>query len=104
MFSYVTVTDSGEYLEVAEDLNLRIMDIVAAAGSSLVFPSQATYVEKGRGLDPERAQAAEAQVQAWRERHELWLPRLPQEKIAELDNTLEYPPDGSAMGTGGERR
>ena len=104
VFSYVTVTDSGEYLEVAEDLNLRLMDIVAAAGSSLVFPSQTTYVEKGRGLDPERAQAAEAQVQVWRARRELWLPRLPQEKIAEIDNTLAYPPDGSAPGPGGERR
>jgi MscS family membrane protein len=104
VFSYVTATDYGEYLEVAEDLNLRIMDIVAAAGSSLVFPAQTTYVEQGRGRDPERAQAAEAQVQAWRERRELWLPRLPPEKIAELDNTLDYPPDGSATGPGGGRR
>src|SRR4029450_8703657 len=68
VFSYVTVTDYGEYLEVAEDLNLRLMDIVAAAGSSLVFPAQTTYVEKGRGLDPNRAQEAEAQVQEWRQR------------------------------------
>ena len=100
VFSYVTVTDYGEYLEVAEDLNLRLMDIVAAAGSSLVFPAQTTYVEKGRGLDPNRAQAAEAQVQEWRQLGELWLPRLPQQKIAEIENTLEYPADGSAPGTG----
>ena len=99
VFSYVTVTDYGEYLEVAEDLNLRLMDIVAAAGSSLVFPAQTTYVEKGRGLDPNRAQAAEAQVQEWRKLGELWLPRLPQQKIAEIENTLEYPADGSAPGT-----
>ena len=76
------------------------MDIVAAAGSSLVFPAQTTYVEKGRGLDPDRAQAAEAQVQEWRKLGELWLPRLPQQKIAEIENTLEYPADGSAPGTG----
>jgi MscS family membrane protein len=100
VFSYVTVTDYGEYLEVAEDLNLRLMDIVAAAGSSLVFPAQTTYVEKGRGRDPNRAQAAEAQVQEWRQQGELWLPRLPQQKIAEIENTLEYPADGSAPGTG----
>jgi MscS family membrane protein len=100
VFSYVTVTDYGEYLEVAEDLNLRLMDIVAAAGSSLVFPAQTTYVEQGRGRDPNRAQAAEAQVQEWRQRGELWLPRLPQQKIAEIENTLEYPADGSAPGTG----
>ena len=47
VFSYVTVTDYGEYLEVAEDLNLRIMDIVAAAGSSFALPAQTTYLEAG---------------------------------------------------------
>ena len=100
VFSYVTVTDYGEYLEVAEDLNLRLMDIVAAAGSSLVFPAQTTYVEQGRGRDPNRAKVAEAQVQEWWKRGELWLPRLPQQKIAEIENTLEYPADGSAPGPG----
>ncbi|MGH8069407.1 MAG: mechanosensitive ion channel family protein [Candidatus Entotheonellia bacterium] len=99
-FSYVTVTDYGEYLEVAEDLNLRMMDIVAAAGSSFAFPSQTTYIEEGSGLDGDRSRAAEARVQAWRERGELYLPRFPPEKIAEIDNTLAYPADGSAMGTG----
>jgi MscS family membrane protein len=94
VFSYVTVPDYGEYLEIAEDLNLRIMDIVAAAGSSLALPSQTTYVEKGRGLDSDRARAAEAQVKEWRERHELWLPRFPREKIIEIDSTLEYPAGG----------
>jgi small-conductance mechanosensitive channel len=37
VFSYVTVTDYGEYLEIAEDLNLRIMDIVAAADPVLPY-------------------------------------------------------------------
>jgi MscS family membrane protein len=89
--------------EVAEDLNLRLMDIVAAAGSNLAFPSQTTYIEKGSGLDGDRSRAAEAQVQAWRERGELYLPRFPPEKIAEIDNTLPYPADGSATGPGDGR-
>jgi MscS family membrane protein len=100
VFSYITVTPVLEYLEVAEDLNLRIMDIVAAAGSSFAFPSQTTYIEKGAGLDADRARAAEVQVQDWRERGELFLPRFPSEKIAEIDNTLVYPPDGSATSIG----
>ena len=104
VFSYVTVTDYGEYLEVAEDLNLRIMDIVAASGSRVALPGQTTYLEEGRGLDLDRSQAVEAQVKEWRERHELWLPRFPHDKIAEIDNTLEYPAAGSATGTGGGRR
>lgn len=102
VFSYVTVTDYGEYLEVAEDLNLRIMDIVAAAGTGLALPAQMTYLDEGRGLD--RARAVEVQVQEWRERRELWLPRFPREKIAELDNTLQYPAEGSTTGTEGGRR
>ncbi len=104
VFSYVTVRDYGEYLEVAEDLNLRIMDVVAAAGSSFALPAQTTYLEAGRGLDPDRAQATEAEVQAWRERRELWVPRLPPEKIAEIESTLDYPAGGSAPGTEGGRR
>jgi hypothetical protein len=76
------------------------MDIVAAAGSSFALPSRTTYVEKGRGLDSERARAAEAQVKEWRERHELWLPRFPREKIIEIDSTLEYPPQSSNAGAG----
>ena len=52
VFSYVTVTDYGEYLEIAEDLNLRIMDIVAGAGSSFALPSQTTYVRRGAALTP----------------------------------------------------
>jgi MscS family membrane protein len=103
VFSYVTVTDYGEYLEVAEDLNLRIMEIVGAAGTRLAVPAQTMYVEEGRGLDPDRARAAEAQIKELRERRELWLPRVPREKIAEIENTLEYPAAGSAMGPGGER-
>ena len=58
-----TVTDAREDLEDAEALNLRIIDIVAAAGSSFAFSSQTAYVEQGIGLDPERARAAEARVQ-----------------------------------------
>ena len=104
VFSYVTVTDYGEYLEVAEDLNLRIMDIVAAAGTGLALPAQMTYFDEGGGLDPDRARAVEEQVQEWRERRELWLPRFPREKIAELDNTLQYPADGSTTGAEGGRR
>jgi MscS family membrane protein len=100
VFSYVNESDYGAYLEVAEDLNLRVMDIVAEAGSSFAFPSQTTYLEQGLGLDRDRARAAEAKVTEWRERQELCLPRFPPEKIAELESTLDWPPDGSVLRAG----
>jgi MscS family membrane protein len=95
VFAYVKATDVNEFLEVAEDLNLRIMDLVAAAGTSFAFPSQTMYVEQGEGIDREAARAAEQAVQAWRERRELFLPRFPPERIAEMRGKLDYPPEGS---------
>src|SRR5262249_39660305 len=55
VFAYVRVTDYGEYLEVAEDLNLRIMEVLARGGLRLAVPAQRTLVEPGRHPDPERA-------------------------------------------------
>lgn len=95
IFAYILVTDYGEYLEVVEDLNLRIMDVVEKAGSSFAFPSQTTYLEQGTPLDPDRVRQAEARVREWRERRELYLPRFPPEKIRELRGTVPYPPEGS---------
>lgn len=96
IFAYVTCTDYGEFLEIAEDLNLRIMDIVEAAGTGFAFPSSTTYLGKDEGLDAERRTSAENQVEQWRASKELCLPSFPPEKIRELRSTLDYPPEGSA--------
>ena len=77
VFSYVTVTDYGEYLEVAEDLHLRLMDIVGGGGLEPGLPRTDDVCRAGPQARSQRAQAAEAQVQEWRQRGELWLPRLP---------------------------
>ena len=52
------------------------------------------------GLDADRGRVAEAQVEEWRERHELWLPRFPRQKIIEIDSTLEYPTGRIVHGAG----
>jgi MscS family membrane protein len=97
IFAYVDSTDYGEYLEVAEDLNLRIMEIVSEAGSSFAFPSQTLYVEKGEGLDRRRGKAAEAEVARWRADRQLYLPGFPQAEIERLRSSLDYPPEGSPL-------
>jgi MscS family membrane protein len=97
IFAYVNVTDYGEFLDVAEDLNLRIMEIVANAGAAFALPSQTLYVERGKGPDEQLGHAAEEQVQEWREQQALYLPNFPPEKIAELQGTLGYPPPGSPL-------
>jgi MscS family membrane protein len=93
--AYIDTQNYDEYLEVGEDLHLRIMDIVAEAGSSFAVPAQTTYLEPAPGLDAERVDAAEARVRAWRDQHELYLPAFPSEVIDELRGTVPYPPEGS---------
>ena len=42
--AYVLATDLDTYLKIQEELLLQIMDAVEAAGTTLAFPSQTTYV------------------------------------------------------------
>ena len=97
VFAYVNVTDYSEYLEIAEDLNLRIMEIVNRAGSGFAFPSQTMYVRPDDGLDVARRSTAEQEVHRWREENRLCLPRFPAKEIARLQGTLAWPPAGAAM-------
>ena len=45
VFAYLTTTDWAEFLELAEELNIRIVEIVSEAGASLFMPSGTLYVE-----------------------------------------------------------
>jgi MscS family membrane protein len=95
IFAYVDATDQGEFLGVAEDVNLRIMTIVAKAGTELAVPTQAQYTVEKPPLDQEQVRRAEATVDDWRAQQTLFLPQFPPEKIADLSGSLDYPPDGS---------
>lgn len=95
LFAYIGVTDYSESLEVAEDLNLRIMDIVAEAGTELALPSQIQYELPGSPMDEGRRRNAEGRVKEWRAQQSLYLPNFPTDKIAALKGTLQYPPAGS---------
>ena len=96
IFSYVHAKDFNEFLEVQEDLTLRIMDIVAQSGTGFAFPSQTIYMAKDSGVSKEKTQAAEEQVQQWREKDEIQLPKFDEDRINELKGTINYPPDGSS--------
>jgi MscS family membrane protein len=95
VFAFLDVTNPDNFTEVAEDLNLRIMDIIAKSGTELALPAQTLYVQRGRDLDRAKLEEAEKCVQEWRDNHELFLPSFPQEKIAELQGSLDYPTVGS---------
>jgi MscS family membrane protein len=89
------VTDYTESLGITEDLNLRIMDIVSAAGSDFAFPSQIEYSLPGKPFDEQRAKAVGLEVKEWKAKRALYLPNFPSDKIAEIKGSLDYPPKGS---------
>jgi len=95
VFAFINANDPNRFLEVAEDLNLRIMDIIAKAGTGIAIPSQALYIQRGTGLNEEKAREADAQIQDWKNQNALFLPSFPQEKIDELQGSLDFPPIGS---------
>ena len=46
IYTFTNTSDWEKYLEIREDINLKIMQIVQANGSDFAFPSQSIYVEK----------------------------------------------------------
>ncbi|HJR77140.1 MAG TPA: mechanosensitive ion channel family protein [Nitrospiraceae bacterium] len=95
VFAYIGVTDYTESLEIAEDLNLRVMDIVSAAGTEFAVPAQVQYSLEGKPFDEKRAQGVGGEVKEWKTKQALYLPNFPKEKIAEVKGSLDYPPTGS---------
>ena len=45
VFAYLNTTVWTEYLQLAEELNIRILEIVAQAGTSLSLPARSLYIE-----------------------------------------------------------
>jgi MscS family membrane protein len=95
VFAYTEVKDYEESLEVAEDLHLRIMDIVSAAGTEFAFPSEVQYSLPGKPLDEACARAISLRIKEWKENQELYMPNFPHDKIAQIKNSLAYPVEGS---------
>src|ERR1700686_455425 len=97
MFCYVLTRNGAEFLEIQEDLLLRIMDIVEASGTSFTFPSRVVYLGRDPGLDKDKAAAVSREVQRWRENGKLPFPDYAPSDISEFSNSLPYPQPDSAL-------
>lgn len=95
IFSYVIVGNFDEFLEVQEDVLLRIMDVVDASGTDFAFPSQTIYFAGDSGMSDEKLEKVKARVRQWTEENDLQIPRFDPDKIREIENKIEYPPKGS---------
>ncbi|MDE0346456.1 MAG: mechanosensitive ion channel family protein [Boseongicola sp.] len=95
LFVFIASTDWNEFTGIREDIYLRIIDIVAESGACFAYPSQTLYLGRDPGRDVERTASTEATVGQWRAAGSLPLPEFPDNMIAEIAGTLEYPAPGS---------
>ena len=66
VFSYILASDMDSFTAIREDLLLRIMATVDAAGTQFAFPSVTHYAATDNELETARVAEAEAAVQSWR--------------------------------------
>ncbi|WP_247236515.1 mechanosensitive ion channel family protein [Telluribacter sp. SYSU D00476] len=99
VFAYINAKDYDQFLEVQEDLFLRMMDVVEASGTGFAYPSQTLYIARDKGLSEEKAAEAEERVRKWREKGDLPIPNFSTERIESLRNSIPYPPEGSSIRT-----
>jgi MscS family membrane protein len=97
IFSYILTRDAAEFNAIREDILLRLMDIVSAAGTGFAFPSQTLYIGRDPKPDEVKAKEAEARVNRWREEKQLPFPDFAPAEISEFRDSLPYPPPDSAV-------
>ncbi|TVQ93955.1 MAG: hypothetical protein EA400_01740 [Chromatiaceae bacterium] len=93
--AYIRTTTYSEFLAIQEDLMLRVLKCVKAAGSAFALPAQTLYMTRDHGLDTARGDTAEQRVRAWAAAQELPFPDLDEAHRLRITNTLDYPPAGS---------
>ena len=95
LMGYVDTEDWNEFLSVQEDVILRIMEIVADAGTAFAFPSRTVYHARDTGLDADKQQATSKQVAEWIASQSLPFPNFPDDYREQVKDTIKYPPEGS---------
>jgi len=87
---YIDTTDINEFKSVSEDLNLRIMDIIQSAGTSIAIPSSNEVKASPNELSAELKQQARQQVEKFINSSDATT-ELNQQQIDEIKNTIKYP-------------
>ena len=80
-----------EYLAVAEDLNLRIIEIVHQNGAIFSGPGQVLQIRDFQQAGEEKLQEVQAKLEVWRQGEGMPFPDLSEEEKRQLKNTLDYP-------------
>jgi MscS family membrane protein len=97
VFSYILAADFDRFLEIQEDIYLRMMDVVASSGTGFALSSQTVYLAKEKEPSEEKAAEAHEKVKKWVEDGDLQIPAFDPEYIKDLQNKIVYPPEGSSV-------
>ena len=95
LLGFVDTEDWNEFLSVQEDVILRLMEIVADAGTAFAFPSKTLYHSKDTGVDSSKQHAASKQVSDWVASQSLPFPDFTEAYRKQIKDTIKYPPEGS---------
>ena len=91
----VDTTDYQEFLAVAEDLNLRVVETVQGAGAMFSGPGQLVQLREQAPGSAEQLALIENTLQEWRAQDRLPFPNYGDDDLTALKGTLDYPPQGS---------
>ncbi len=87
----ILTRDYQEYLAVAEDLNLRIIEIVHQNGAIFSGPGQVLQIRDFQQAGDEKLEEVQAKLEVWRQGDGLPFPDLSDEEKQRLKSSLEYP-------------
>lgn len=87
---YIDTTDLSEYLLIAGDLNLRILEKISEAGAEIAIPASIEYQTAIGKPDEAARQKTETVVEQWRDKGNLSLD-LTTEQIKKIKNTISFP-------------
>lgn len=65
IFAYIMASDYEHFLEVQEDLNLRIADTIENSGTGFAFPSRTVYLANSQGQARQKAFSPETKARDW---------------------------------------
>ncbi|EED35934.1 hypothetical protein NOR51B_1882 [Luminiphilus syltensis NOR5-1B] len=84
-----------EYLGIAEDLNLRLIDTVHSNGAIFSGAGQVLQVRDFHKASEQILSEVEAKLQGWKQEQELPFPDWSPEAKERLQDSLDFPPEGS---------
>lgn len=91
VFAYIDTVSYEIFLEVQEDLYLRMLDIVRNSGTDVTAPSQTIFISRDKGISEEKSAETSAIVKKWTDDNNIQLPNFDPERIASLKGSIKYP-------------